>query len=319
MTGPNGFIKDYGYLYQSKWFKMKDPSCLKVYMVFIQNANWAPSFLNEKYAKKLIVRRGQALYGIPFLCKETGLTEWEVRLAIKSLKQDLEITTTPYNKFSIVTLLKYEEIVGGKTEQENTDELVETKSKMLRNSLIMEKTLRHQNDKKDDFLSGTATIDNTGVSGHLDHISLRHQNEPKNDFLSTSKTCLTEGSIPSTVDVSNIDGSNIKVSNQSYNNTANLSPATRSCNIELNSPPQQDLVSAKELSMSIDPKYVPTHENMKPYPIRWREDQTIGESSSEPVVMLVEDITAEFIGELVHKEVAYLITSATGKSPLRKV
>lgn len=53
------------------------------------------------------IKRGQKITSIKHLSDETGLTEQQVRTAIKKLKSTGEITSKTTNKYSLITVVKY--------------------------------------------------------------------------------------------------------------------------------------------------------------------------------------------------------------------
>ena len=67
----------------------------------------------------MLVKRGQCITGEYKISKNCGLTRGATREAIKRLKSTNEITTTSTNKYTIITVNKWEEYQGGSEKATN--------------------------------------------------------------------------------------------------------------------------------------------------------------------------------------------------------
>jgi hypothetical protein len=65
----------------------------------------------------VIIERGQFLTGRNSICKDTGLSAQTVRTCIDRLKSTSEITIKSTNKYSVITIIKWEEYQNTKKNQ----------------------------------------------------------------------------------------------------------------------------------------------------------------------------------------------------------
>lgn len=87
------------------WFKDQNTLHLFIYLLF--KANWKDGeYMGQK------VTRGQLVTGLKTLAEELGLSIRNVRTALNHLKSTNEVTIKSTNKFSIVTICKYDKWVG---------------------------------------------------------------------------------------------------------------------------------------------------------------------------------------------------------------
>ena len=84
------------------WEWHDDPNTLSVFIHLLLLASF-----RQKTWHGILIERGQAIVGRKNLAKSTGLSEQQVRTALRKLKSTNEITIRPTNKFSIVTIVNY--------------------------------------------------------------------------------------------------------------------------------------------------------------------------------------------------------------------
>ena len=99
---PNGFVKLRSDLV-TEWRWWDDHNTTRLYIYCVSMASWA-----DKNWKNQEIKRGQFATGIPALCDGTGLTEQQVRTALKHLISTGEITSTAYSKYRIITVNNYD-------------------------------------------------------------------------------------------------------------------------------------------------------------------------------------------------------------------
>ena len=98
----------------TEWGWYKDSCTLRVFFHLLMKANWKDGeYMGHK------IERGSLVTGRKQLALELGLSERNIRTAIDHLKTTNELTIKTTNKFSIITLCKYERWVG---EEISTDQ-----------------------------------------------------------------------------------------------------------------------------------------------------------------------------------------------------
>lgn len=95
-----GFISIDRKIVNWEWYKDANTKALFLHLIFI--ANW-----KDGRFKGYDIPRGSVVTSIAHLARDTGLTNQQVKTALKHLKNTGEITSTSTNKFTIVTLVKY--------------------------------------------------------------------------------------------------------------------------------------------------------------------------------------------------------------------
>jgi len=97
-----GWIKLFRKITDWEWYR--DGNTFRVFIHLLVTANHEP-----KKWRGVMVNRGQVVTGRKALMKSLSLSDQEVRTALKHLKSTSEITIESTNKYSIVTLVNYEE------------------------------------------------------------------------------------------------------------------------------------------------------------------------------------------------------------------
>lgn len=98
----NGWIKIYRKMLSWEWFN--DSKTLHVFIYLLLEANHS-----DKKWRGIDVKRGQIITGRLSISKATGISQQSVRTAISNLISTNEITSKPTNKFSLITIYKYEQ------------------------------------------------------------------------------------------------------------------------------------------------------------------------------------------------------------------
>lgn len=108
----NGYIKLHRKLLSWEWYK--DPNTRAVFLHLLLIANYG-----ESRFKGIELHPGQAVIGRKALAKSLGLTERQVRTALKHLKTTNEIAIKTTNKFSVVTIVNWALYQSDDTETTN--------------------------------------------------------------------------------------------------------------------------------------------------------------------------------------------------------
>lgn len=95
-----GFINLHRKLLEWEWYS--DIPVRLTFLHLLVIANW-----EEKEWKGTIIKRGQVVIGRKKLSKEIGISEQQLRTSLFKLKSTQEITIKSTNKYSVVTLINY--------------------------------------------------------------------------------------------------------------------------------------------------------------------------------------------------------------------
>ena len=98
----NGFVKIHRKLLQWGWYQ--DNVVKGVFLHLLLTA----AFKDSQWMGRTI-KRGQVVVGVQKMADELGFTRQQVRTAINKLKSTNEITTETTNKYTIVTVVNWEE------------------------------------------------------------------------------------------------------------------------------------------------------------------------------------------------------------------
>lgn len=98
----NGYIKLDRKICEWEWFT--DDNMLKVWIYLLANANY-----KETRYKGHVIGKGQLVIGRKILAQNLRMSERSVRTCLDKLKMTKEVTIQPTNRFSIVTIVKWED------------------------------------------------------------------------------------------------------------------------------------------------------------------------------------------------------------------
>lgn len=96
----NGYILIHRKLKEWQWYK--DSTTLHLFIDLLLEANYEDS----KF-KYIIVKRGQCLTSLKRMSENTGLTYQQIRTALSKLEKSGEINKQTTNRYSIITINKY--------------------------------------------------------------------------------------------------------------------------------------------------------------------------------------------------------------------
>lgn len=143
-----------------KWGWYSDPATKSVFLDILLNANYED---NEYRGHK--IEKGEAVIGRRAMAKRLGLSEQQIRTALKHLKESGEISTTKVtNKFTVVRVENWEKYQAYQptsnqpinqqvTNKQPTSNQQVTTSKKLRNkeikNIILSDTRTREDDRQD--------------------------------------------------------------------------------------------------------------------------------------------------------------------------
>jgi len=85
------------------WEWYSDVNMFHLFLYFLLKANW-----KDGKFKGNLIKRGQLVTGRLKISKDTGLSEMQIRTCLNKLKSTNEITSKVTNRFTIVTICKYD-------------------------------------------------------------------------------------------------------------------------------------------------------------------------------------------------------------------
>lgn len=100
-----GFLKVDRKIMSWRWYK--NGNTFRLFMHLLLSANFEEAQFEEH-----TIKRGQVVTGRKKLSDDTGMTEREIRTALKHLKTTNDITIKTTSKYSIITIVNYEAFQG---------------------------------------------------------------------------------------------------------------------------------------------------------------------------------------------------------------
>lgn len=97
----DGWIKAHRSLLDWEWHT--DPNMVSLWMHLLVLANF-----EDKRWKGMVIKRGQLVTSISRLSETTGISQQSLRTCLAKLEQTQEINKQTTNKFTIITILKYD-------------------------------------------------------------------------------------------------------------------------------------------------------------------------------------------------------------------
>ena len=142
MAELNGFIKIHRKLVQWGWYQ--DNVVKGVFLHLLLTAR----FYDGKWMGRTI-KAGQVVIGTNQMAKELGFSRQQIRTAINKLKSTNEITTETTNKYTIVTLVNWEEYQTTEEKTTTTSTNTLTNEQPTNNQQITNNQPQLKNDKND--------------------------------------------------------------------------------------------------------------------------------------------------------------------------
>lgn len=145
----NGWIKLHRKILDWEWFT--SPSTLQLFIYLLLRAN-----KEDKKWRGILIKRGQLVTSVATISEETKLSTQQVRTSLNRLKSTNEITSKTTNRFTLVTVCKYESYqLFEETEQQAKQQaLQQTNNKQITNKQQQLKNNKNiRNNKKESILT----------------------------------------------------------------------------------------------------------------------------------------------------------------------
>ena len=129
------------------WFNKSE--MVQVWVYLLLNAQY-----QDNYDNGVFLKRGDVLFGRKRASRDLGLSEQTIRTCINRLKSTNEITTKSTNKYTIITILKYDDYQGGKNKSTNkTTNKITNNQPTINQQLTTIKNIRKKESKNIDVVN----------------------------------------------------------------------------------------------------------------------------------------------------------------------
>lgn len=145
----NGWIKLHRKILDWEWFT--SPSTLQLFIYLLLRAN-----KEDKKWRGILIKRGQLVTSVATISEETKLSTQQVRTSLNRLKSTNEITSKTTNRFTLVTVCKYEsyQLYEEVEQQTKQQALQQTNNKQIANKQQQLKNNKNiRNNKKESILT----------------------------------------------------------------------------------------------------------------------------------------------------------------------
>ncbi|MDD7440047.1 hypothetical protein [Prevotellamassilia timonensis] len=145
----NGWIKLHRKILDWEWFT--SPSTLQLFIYLLLRAN-----KEDKKWRGILIKRGQLVTSVATISEETKLSTQQVRTSLDRLKSTNEITSKTTNRFTLVTVCKYEsyQLYEEVEQQTKQQALQQTNNKQITNKQQQLKNNKNiRNNKKESILT----------------------------------------------------------------------------------------------------------------------------------------------------------------------
>nr|DAH17622.1 MAG TPA: replisome organizer [Caudoviricetes sp.] len=145
----NGWIKLHRKIVDWEWFT--SPSTLQLFIYLLLRAN-----KEDKKWRGILIKRGQLVTSVATISEETKLSTQQVRSSLNRLKSTNEITSKTTNRFTLVTVCKYEsyQLYEEVEQQTKQQALQQTNNKQITNKQQQLKNNKNiRNNKKESILT----------------------------------------------------------------------------------------------------------------------------------------------------------------------
>ena len=109
-----GHIKLHRRILDWEWFD--DEKTFRLFIYLLLKANWKP-----KPWKNIDIKRGQLATSVTSLSQNLGYTSSEIRSRLSSLTNSKEISTQTTNRFTVITICKYEDYQPSPDDESQTN------------------------------------------------------------------------------------------------------------------------------------------------------------------------------------------------------
>lgn len=134
----DGWIKAHRSLLDWEWHT--DPNMVSLWMHLLVLANF-----EDKRWKGMVIKRGQLVTSISRLSETTGISQQSLRTCLAKLEQTQEINKQTTNKYTIITILKYDSY-----QQCDCSENITTNKQLTNNQQTTNKQLTTTKEYKED-------------------------------------------------------------------------------------------------------------------------------------------------------------------------
>lgn len=172
MALENGYIKLHRKILNWRWYKKPLTKHLFEHLLIIAN-------IKDSDYEKITIKRGQCVASIRSLAADTGLSEREVRTALKHLKETQEVTQAVYPKFSVFTINNYDLYQAETqtaTSERHTSDTVATRK---RHNNKKDKNDKKNKEEKEYVGSENALTPNYNSFGEFSHVLLTDEQHNK--------------------------------------------------------------------------------------------------------------------------------------------
>lgn len=145
----NGWIKLHRKILDWEWFT--SPSTLQLFIYLLLRAN-----KEDKKWRGILIKRGQLVTSVATISEETKLSTQQVRTSLNRLKSTNGITSKTTNRFTLVTVCKYEsyQLYEEVEQQTKQQALQQTNNKQITNKQQQLKNNKNiRNNKKESILT----------------------------------------------------------------------------------------------------------------------------------------------------------------------
>ncbi len=145
----NGWIKLHRKILDWEWFT--SPSTLQLFIYLLLRAN-----KEDKKWRGILIKRGQLVTSAATISEETKLSTQQVRTSLNRLKSTNEITSKTTNRFTLITVCKYEsyQLYEEAEQQTKQQALQQTNNKQITNKQQQLKNNKNiRNNKKESILT----------------------------------------------------------------------------------------------------------------------------------------------------------------------
>jgi len=161
-----GWIKIHRSMREWRW--ASEPNMVSLWVHLLINACW-----EDRNWKGVSVKRGQVIFGRKEWAEKCGITEQSLRTCIERLKSTNEITIESTSKYSIVTVVNYEEYQAKEEESTSQSTTTSTSNQPATNQQLTTSKERKE-DKKEridaDDIRAKPVWDFSSVSAEIQKI-----------------------------------------------------------------------------------------------------------------------------------------------------
>ena len=138
----DGWIKIFRRFLRWEWYD--DTNMVRLYLHLLLKANYEPKKWHGE-----VIGRGQLVTSIGSLANETGLTRQNIRTCLQRLIDTQEINKQVTNKYTIITICKYDSYQQGEESNQQATNKQLTSNQQATNKQLTSNQQQHKNIKKE--------------------------------------------------------------------------------------------------------------------------------------------------------------------------